>query len=299
MKLGHSCRNVISYVINQVMSLDGSWSSFSFASVRSFGPLQQALLIPLQQVIPTYQAMLLAAQTRASRDIVGRTLRRRRIHHGPTSSSSTWGSVLSSSSSLVDPERNDRTDNNKPVPRESLTFYQTPLQSRTCRQSMLTTTRSLSMMSSPSHLQTYTRNGRSHTMMFQGQYNSNNQPLFVQYQLAHYSSSSSGGGDPFSKRPPRTLETTRVPTPPSAPQQPQSALESLRNTTPKSILRKGADIITSVLTSVLGFLVKLPSNIWYFIRHPDDLRQRMAVMKKLVQDEIHHYWVGFKVCVLA
>ena len=230
--------------------------------------------------------MLLAAQTRASRVIVGRTLRRRRILHGQ-SSSSTWRSVLSSS--LVDTQHDDRTD--KPVPSQSLTLYQNPMQTLTCRQSMqLITTRSLSMVSTASQLQTYTRP----LDKFQGSYNNHHRipPLF---QIAHYSSS----GDSFSKRPPRTLETTRVPTPPSAPQQPQSALESLRNTTPQNILRKGANVIASVVKTILGFLVKLPGNIWYFIRHPDDLRQRLSDMKKMVQDEIHHYWVGFKVCCLV
>jgi hypothetical protein len=115
-----------------------------------------------------------------------------------------------------------------------------------------------------------------------------NYPLHHDYQVFFYSDES--------QRPVRTIGTTRVPTPPSAPED-ESTLESLKKTiaSPQPLLRKTADGTISIFQAGLGFIVKLPGHTWFYIQHPDEFRQKLANGKKIVQDEIHHYWVGFKV----
>lgn len=90
------------------------------------------------------------------------------------------------------------------------------------------------------------------------------------------------------------LDPTRIPTPPSGPQ-PDNPLESLKKTNPRSIVRKGVDIIISAFTTLLRFVFQLPGNLFYYLTHPAETRKKYAEMKQMVKDEVHHYWVGFKV----
>lgn len=94
--------------------------------------------------------------------------------------------------------------------------------------------------------------------------------------------------------PSHTLGTTRIPTPPSSPPQDPNPLEQLRQTTPKGILHKGMDLTVSLFRMAVGMVLRLPGNVWFYITHPDELRQAWAHVKQAAQDEVHHYWVGFK-----
>ena len=98
----------------------------------------------------------------------------------------------------------------------------------------------------------------------------------------------------FSSKPSRTIGTTKIPTPESSPPQ-SNPLETLRKTTTKSIVRKGLDLTISIFRTVVTFLVRLPGNIFYYITHPEERRNRIAELKQLARDEAHHYWVGTKV----
>jgi hypothetical protein len=89
------------------------------------------------------------------------------------------------------------------------------------------------------------------------------------------------------------LDPTRIPTPPSEPE--MNPLESLTKTSPRSIVRKGVDVTISAFTTLLRFFFQLPGNLYYYLTHPTETRQKYADMKQAVKDEIHHYWVGFKV----
>ena len=89
------------------------------------------------------------------------------------------------------------------------------------------------------------------------------------------------------------LAPTRIPTPPSG--EPENPLESLKKQSPRSIVRKGVDMTISVFTTMLRFFFQLPGNLYYYLTHPTETRQKYAEMKQAVKDEVHHYWVGFKV----
>jgi hypothetical protein len=106
-------------------------------------------------------------------------------------------------------------------------------------------------------------------------------------QTTHFSSSGSGSMN-------RNLGTTKVPTPQSSPPTEPSTFERLKETTPRRILQQGMDATVSLFKVLVSFILELPGNTFFYLTHPDDLRQALANIKKTAQDEIHHYWVGFK-----
>jgi LETM1-like protein len=116
-------------------------------------------------------------------------------------------------------------------------------------------------------------------------------PQHLNLMIAPFSSSSSS---PAGGSVNRNLGTTKVPTPQSSPPQDPSTLERLKQVTPKSLIRQGTDLTISLFKSLVTFLIKLPGNVLFYLTHPDDLRQALAGLKKTAQEEIHHYWVGFK-----
>jgi hypothetical protein len=91
----------------------------------------------------------------------------------------------------------------------------------------------------------------------------------------------------------RTLGKTAVPTPPSAPPD-TNPLQSLKNATPKSVIRKGVDLIVSASKLVVTQLLKLPFNIFYYMTHPTETKAAYINIRDTVKHEIHHYWVGTK-----
>jgi hypothetical protein len=231
--------------------------------------------------------MLLAAQMRASRDVSGRALLRRRRALSSTPFASIQ-SMLSSTTLVHSEQDDDRTKDS--TNQRVLVIHPMALQSPSYKSHAMFTSRSYATGSTSWQLQTRTRNALQQST-FSGRQSDQYhvRPFFVHFQMASYSSEDSSSKQ---QRPLRTLGTTRVPTPSALPE----SESSLQKTTPKSLLRKGSDMILSALQSLMGFLVKLPGNTWFFIRNPDELRHRLAAIKKMVQDEIHHYWVGFKVC---
>lgn len=60
-------------------------------------------------------------------------------------------------------------------------------------------------------------------------------------------------------------------------------------------MHKGMDLMLRLVKAVGGFLYRLPGNLWFFIRNPDELKQKWADIKHMAQEEVNHYWVGFKV----
>jgi hypothetical protein len=110
-----------------------------------------------------------------------------------------------------------------------------------------------------------------------------------------FPSSSKKDGDV--RVPSRILGTTRVPTPPSAPPVATNPLQSYL-VSPKKMIRKVVDLTVSASATLLRFLFQLPGNIFYYITHPTETRQQYEGMKKMVKDELHHYWVGTKVRIV-
>lgn len=94
--------------------------------------------------------------------------------------------------------------------------------------------------------------------------------------------------------PSRTLGTTPVPTPLSAPQIETNPLQSLKNSTPKTVIRKGLDLMTSAFKAIVSFLIKLPVNVFFYATHPTETKAALIRMRDVVKAEAHHYWVGTK-----
>lgn len=94
--------------------------------------------------------------------------------------------------------------------------------------------------------------------------------------------------------PSRKLGKTAVPTPPSAPPPDANPLQSLKDATPKSVIRKGVDLIVSASKVVVTQLMKLPGNIFFYATHPAETKAAYIKLRDSVKHEIHHYWVGTK-----
>jgi hypothetical protein len=95
------------------------------------------------------------------------------------------------------------------------------------------------------------------------------------------------------KAPSPRIGTTKVPTPASLPVQ-TSPFASL-TASPKIIMQKTMDLTISVFKTVFGFFIRLPGNMWFYISHPTERKERIAGLQQLAKDELHHYWVGTKV----
>jgi len=95
---------------------------------------------------------------------------------------------------------------------------------------------------------------------------------------------------PVKPLPSPRLSTTRVPTPPSAP--PETRI------TPQSALSVTTSAIMGAVRATGNVVVQTPGVLWYYFRHPAELRAEYQRMKQMVQDEAHHYWVGTKVRIV-
>jgi LETM1-like protein len=94
--------------------------------------------------------------------------------------------------------------------------------------------------------------------------------------------------------PSRSIGKTQVPTPPSAPVVEANPLQRLKETTPRSIVRKGLDMTIGIFQTVITFIVKLPVNIFYYMTHPAELKASWQRLKEFANEEAHHYWMGTK-----
>jgi hypothetical protein len=95
------------------------------------------------------------------------------------------------------------------------------------------------------------------------------------------------------KAPSPRIGTTKVPTPASPPVQ-TSAFRTLI-ASPKLVMQKGTDLTISVFKTVFGFLIRLPGNVWFYISHPTERKERIAGLQQAARDELNHYWGGSKV----
>lgn len=87
------------------------------------------------------------------------------------------------------------------------------------------------------------------------------------------------------------IPQTKIPTPPSGPKQQSMKPEDVI----QEINTKSKTAITSGLRALLKFLLNLPRNMFYYATHPSEVVEWWNNMKKVIKDEIDHYWVGTKV----
>jgi hypothetical protein len=104
------------------------------------------------------------------------------------------------------------------------------------------------------------------------------------YQRAYFSSSS------------KFSTSTKIPTPKSSPPEPaQSALANLKNFDVKVLGEKGLGMTVSALKTILLVLLKTPGNIFYYLTHAKERKEKIQGIRAIIKHEIDHYWMGSKV----
>lgn len=86
--------------------------------------------------------------------------------------------------------------------------------------------------------------------------------------------------------------SAKIPTPKSAP---NTSMFSLANFDPQALLKRVLSATWSITKIVLTFLVKLPMNMFFYLTHPKERREKIQEIKGHAQKEFDHYWTGSKV----
>ena len=94
------------------------------------------------------------------------------------------------------------------------------------------------------------------------------------------------------KVPSRSLARSKIPTPNSAPPVEDNPLANLPE--PKSLLRKGTELLWWACSSLVRFVLLLPSNTYWYAVHPAERRAAWSKVHDVIQHEVHHYWMGTK-----
>lgn len=88
--------------------------------------------------------------------------------------------------------------------------------------------------------------------------------------------------------------SAKIPTPKSAP---NTSMFSLANFDPQALLKRVLSATWSITKIVLTFLVKLPMNMFFYLTHPKERREKIQEIKGHAQKEFDHYWTGSKLLV--
>lgn len=62
----------------------------------------------------------------------------------------------------------------------------------------------------------------------------------------------------------------------------------------ETMAQRAKSAVVSTTKVVWQFTYQLPGNVWFFLTHPAELRQRMSDIQEMVRKEAHHYWMGTK-----
>jgi len=92
--------------------------------------------------------------------------------------------------------------------------------------------------------------------------------------------------------PSRVLARSKIPTPSSAPPVQDNPLAHLP--APKSLVRKGLDMLSWLARATLTFVVKLPGNIVFYAWNSTERKALLTQIQDTIKHEINHYWVGTK-----
>lgn len=92
------------------------------------------------------------------------------------------------------------------------------------------------------------------------------------------------------------IRQTKIPMPPSG--DPNKTKSLNRENVMEEINTKSKTVVLPALLSglktVLSFLLNLPKNLFFYIMNPSEVTASWNHIKKVVKDEIDHYWVGTK-----
>lgn len=93
------------------------------------------------------------------------------------------------------------------------------------------------------------------------------------------------------------IRKTKIPTPPSGDPNEQQSLKP--EDVMKEINKKSKTVVLpaiwSGLKKALGFLLNLPKNLVFYLMNPSEVVAGWKHIKKVIKDEVDHYWVGTKV----
>jgi hypothetical protein len=123
----------------------------------------------------------------------------------------------------------------------------------------------------------------------------NHRKDWQKHSLAFVSTGSDASGPRDPKLAKSGIRKTKIPTPPSGPKQQSMKPEDVI----QEINTKSKTAITSGMRALLRFMLNLPLNMFYYATHPSEVVAWWNNMKKVIKDEIDHYWVGTKVSKAA
>lgn len=107
---------------------------------------------------------------------------------------------------------------------------------------------------------------------------------YPSYQRAYFSSST------------KFSTSAKIPTPKSSPQEPaQSALTNLKNFDVKALGEKGLNMSVSAIKTILSVLLKTPGNIFYYLTHAKERKDKIKEIRAMAKHEFDHYLMGSKV----
>ena len=86
--------------------------------------------------------------------------------------------------------------------------------------------------------------------------------------------------------------SARIPTPQSSP---NSSMLSFSSFDPKAIINGVLETSWNFTKIFLTFLVKLPMNLYFYLTHPTQRREKIQEIKGHAKKEFDHYWTGTKV----
>ncbi|KAL7570035.1 hypothetical protein ACA910_017075 [Epithemia clementina (nom. ined.)] len=104
--------------------------------------------------------------------------------------------------------------------------------------------------------------------------------------------SQKGPPKPKVKIPSRKIERSKIPTPDSSPPIQENPLANLPE--PKSLIRKGSELMISLIRSIALFLWKLPGNIIFYTFNHSERNAAITKVQDMIKHEVNHYWVGTK-----
>jgi hypothetical protein len=99
----------------------------------------------------------------------------------------------------------------------------------------------------------------------------------------------------FSTQQRHTFATSaKIPTPEPPPES-QGILSKLQSIDPKEMAVRALTMTWNIVKTVLIFLVKAPGNIFYYMTHGQERREKIQEIKDAAKKEFDHYWMGSKV----
>eukprot|EP00554_Chaetoceros_debilis_P006561 CAMPEP_0194073736 /NCGR_PEP_ID=MMETSP0149-20130528/1033_1 /TAXON_ID=122233 /ORGANISM="Chaetoceros debilis, Strain MM31A-1" /LENGTH=917 /DNA_ID=CAMNT_0038753779 /DNA_START=273 /DNA_END=3026 /DNA_ORIENTATION=+ len=60
---------------------------------------------------------------------------------------------------------------------------------------------------------------------------------------------------------------------------------------------KAQDMLTSAISTLVSFLMKIPGVTWFYLTHPKEFKDKLSELKEAAKKEAHHYYMGTKLLI--